>query len=117
MNKVFKPRTLTLLRYNLRCNEREHKSTIPAVTLAGKWMYEAGFRSGQKIRIIVQERELIIRIESDPEPTGGHSVIEWERKHTSWNQPPQLHPELAAFRRIQRIKKKELRERERAAIE
>ncbi|MCD7932520.1 MAG: type I toxin-antitoxin system SymE family toxin, partial [Tannerellaceae bacterium] len=96
--KSFKPRTLTLLQYGKRHNYWESESTIPAVTLAGKWMYEAGFRSGQKIRIIVQEHKLIIRIESDPEPTGGHPVIEWERKRPLWNQPPRLHPELAAFR-------------------
>ncbi|MCC8199409.1 MAG: type I toxin-antitoxin system SymE family toxin [Tannerellaceae bacterium] len=58
----FKPRRLTLLRCNKTRNLWELKSTVPTITLGGRWMYEAGFRSGQKVEITVEDQKLILQV-------------------------------------------------------
>jgi len=58
----FKPRRLTLLRCNKTRNLWELSSTVPTITLGGRWMYDAGFRSGQKIEITVENQQLTIRV-------------------------------------------------------
>ncbi|MCD8031137.1 MAG: type I toxin-antitoxin system SymE family toxin [Bacteroides sp.] len=49
----FKPRLLTLCRKDRKKDENGEWYHTPTVTLAGQWLYDAGFRSGQRIEGIV----------------------------------------------------------------
>lgn len=69
-NGEFKPRKLTLsydhnLKYDKESRERYY---TPKVLLGEQWMYDAGFRCGQKVEVIVRERELTIRIVEEGKP-------------------------------------------------
>jgi len=64
--KSFKTRKLTLLRKDWKRDENDEIYYIPTVTLAGQWLYDAGFRSGQRVELVVENRRIVMRVESEP---------------------------------------------------
>ncbi|MCD7935446.1 MAG: type I toxin-antitoxin system SymE family toxin [Tannerellaceae bacterium] len=85
----FKPRLLTLLRKDRkRDEEKDEWYHTPTVTLAGQWLYDAGFRSGQRIEIVVENRQLVIRVEREPRelPDKKLTFAQWEREYEKWIQ-------------------------------
>jgi hypothetical protein len=59
VNTFFKSRTLTVS--SIFVKNLWSKPTInPKLTLSGKWMQEAGFLTGEKVKIEVSQNTLII---------------------------------------------------------
>ncbi|MCD8178738.1 MAG: type I toxin-antitoxin system SymE family toxin [Tannerellaceae bacterium] len=89
----FKPRLLTLCcKDRKRDKEKNEWYDTPTVTLAGQWMYDAGFRSGQWIEITVQNRQLTIQVVSEPgeRPPRKLPVIEWKQIREGWIEIPKI---------------------------
>lgn len=59
--KKFPERRMTILRGNRKLYDTNKE--VPYVRIMGTWMYEAGFRPGDRIVIEVEEEKLFIRKE------------------------------------------------------
>ncbi|MCC8096507.1 MAG: type I toxin-antitoxin system SymE family toxin [Tannerellaceae bacterium] len=57
---------MTLCRKDWKRDENEELYFTPTVTLAGQWFYDAGFRSGQRIELVIENRQIIIRVDREP---------------------------------------------------
>ncbi|MCD8080270.1 MAG: type I toxin-antitoxin system SymE family toxin [Bacteroides sp.] len=109
-NQRFKPRLLTLCRKDMKKDENGEWYHTPTVTLAGQWMYDAGFRSGQRIEVIVEERQLILRVEREPlyRPTRKQLSNKIERLRLQLLQLAEKTHEPISHAQLERILKREM---------
>ncbi|MCC8199406.1 MAG: SymE family type I addiction module toxin [Tannerellaceae bacterium] len=62
----FKSRFLTLCRKARKLDKDDKWYYTPTVTLAGQWLYDAGFRSGQRIELVIGDRQIVMRVDREP---------------------------------------------------
>ncbi|MCC8199403.1 MAG: type I toxin-antitoxin system SymE family toxin [Tannerellaceae bacterium] len=82
-NPGFKSRFLTLCCKDGKRDENNELYFTPTVTLAGQWFYDAGFQSGQRIELVIGNRQIVIRVDREPgdrrEPSKRDLTVEVKR--------------------------------------
>lgn len=53
-------RTLTITDYHYPVNYGHYTNFVPFIRLRGNWLTKAGFQTGQKIKVLVSKKRLII---------------------------------------------------------
>lgn len=56
-------RRLTVLNFH-----RPTGSVVPRINLMGNWLEDAGFRSGCRLRVTVEQQRLVLEIVEQPDP-------------------------------------------------